>query len=614
MSNEENRQIEIVKSDANGPSESPSGATIDALYGARAPRGRGGAANLAWRLRGPRFERRANYEVQCCNKCGNFKCSSKSQCPAKYVNCFVCNERGHFQKMCPAKNTRPRKIYEVSRGEVDRGDDDDDRLFFISTISLDSIEDENCKWYECLSLVSNGMKINFKLDTGADFNVISLQTFTNLGFKMEDITQHKINAQSYCGNRIPTVGTCVISWICKNIVYQIEFVIADMTCQSVLGKNTCEKLGLIKRIMSLSLSGYHDLFKGLGKLPGKHKIVLDSHVSPSVCPVRKIPIGVRNKLQNTLNNMVDMGVIRKVSHPTPWVNAIVLAPKKNGDLRVCLDPRPLNRAIRRAHYPLPTLTDIATKLQGARFFSKLDARSGFWMVEIDDESADLCTFGTPFGRYQFTRLPYGINSASEIFHSKVRQLLEELEGVDSFIDDIIVWASTKEEHDKRLKSLLDKAREVGIKFNREKCEFCVQEVTYLGHTFSAQGMHIDNNKLKAIIEMPKPADRSALERFIGMVNYLSKFIPHYSELVYPLRSLLKKGVEWTWDATHDSVVSQLKQALCTAPVLALYSVEKPVLLSVDASSKALGAVLLQEGRPVEFASLTLTDTQKICTN
>lgn len=338
-------------------------------------------------------------------------------------------------------------------------------------------------------------------------------------------------------------------------------------------------------------------------MPGRHNIVLEANASLTVCPVRKIPIGIRDKLLATLTQMVEMGVIRKVSHPTPWVNAIVLAAKKNGDIRVCLDPRPLNRAIRRAHYPLPTLTEIATKLQGACFFSKLDAKAGFWMVEIDDESADLCTFGTPFGRYQFLRLPYGINSASEVFHAKVRQSLEDLEGVDSFIDDIIVWGRTLEEHDQRLKSLLDRAREIGIKFNSDKCQFCVEEVTYLGHTFNAKGMQIDKSKLRAIEDMPTPKDRAALERFLGMVNYLSKFIPHYAETAAPLRGLLRKNVEWCWDATHDAVVRQLKAALCSAPVLA------PVLLTVDASARTLGACLLQNGRPVEFASVTLIDTQ-----
>ncbi|CAH2092466.1 unnamed protein product [Euphydryas editha] len=398
-------------------------------------------------------------------------------------------------------------------------------------------------------------------------------------------------------------------WSYKGCNYLIKFVISKNDCQSVLSKDTCESLKLIKRVYCLNVDNYSDLFHGVGKLPGKYKIILKDNVCPSVCPVRKIPLGIRDKLKSELEKMENMEIIRKVSHPTPWVNAIVLPAKKDGSVRVCLDPRPLNLAIRRAHYPLPTLTEIATKLHGAKYFSKLDARSGFWMVQLDDESADLCTFGTPFGRYQFLRLPYGISCASEVFHAKIRQILEDLDGVHSFIDDIIVHGCSKEEHDLRLKRLLDRARDVGIRFNRDKCEFCVEQVTYLGHTFSVRGMQIDFNKVRAIKDMPSPNDRSSLERFLGMTNYLSKFIPNYANIVSPLRHLLKRDIDWNWEYTHENIVLHLKDKLSNAPVLALYSASEPVLLTVDASARALGAALMQAGRPVEYASLTLTDTQ-----
>lgn len=314
-------------------------------------------------------------------------------------------------------------------------------------------------------------------------------------------------------------------------------------------------------------------------------------------------------LRTELNRMEELGIVRKVNHPTEWVNPIVLAAKKNGDIRVCLDARVLNHAVRRAHFSLPTVSEIAAKLRGARFFSVLDARCGFWMMKLDDASADLCTFSTPFCRYQFLRLPYGVNCAPEIFHAKIRQHLEDLEGTDSIIDDIVCWGSSKEEHDRRLQLLLMRAKEVGIRFNKEKCKFGVREITYLGHVFDERGMRPDDKKVKAIVEMPDPEDKKSLERFLGMVNYLSKFIPNYSESVAVLRGLLKKSSEWMWDTEHADAVRLLKRKLSSAPVLALYSHSLPITLSVDASASALGAVLLQEGRPVEFASLTLTETQ-----
>jgi hypothetical protein len=191
-------------------------------------------------------------------------------------------------------------------------------------------------------------------------------------------------------------------------------------------------------------------------------------------------------------------------------------------LRISLDPRPLNKAIQRAHFQLPTISEFAMKLHGARYFSVLDAYSGFWGIKIDDESADLCTFNTPYGRYQYLRLPYGLNCSSEIFHANIKQLLENLDGVDPA-------GKKKLEHDARLEALLKRSREIILKFNKEKCKICVDEVTYLGHVFNKDGMKPDCEKIRAIKDMSPPSNRKSLQRFLGIINYLSKFIINYSD-------------------------------------------------------------------------------------
>ncbi|XP_013140043.1 PREDICTED: uncharacterized protein K02A2.6-like, partial [Papilio polytes] len=605
MSNEETQQIEETKGESTEPVPGASGLAVDVVAGAWGAgwrgRGRGGQQRPP-----PATRRRFDVFRVKCLSCANYKCNGDNRCPAKRAICFLCNQIGHFRKCCQQNYKKVLQLDESYSSDSD--------LYQVSTLR-DKCKDNKYgnKWYEYLILNLTGKRELFKLDTGSDLNVISIDTFKKLGCDFSILHSDNTRAQSFCGNYLTVIGACDLLWTYKTDTYNLHFIVTKHNCQSVLGKDTCERLGMIRRvhtvISSCNIASYNDLFQGLGKLPGRYKIIIDESVQPSVCPVRKIPIGVRQKLLVELNRMTELGVIRKVSHPTEWVNAIVVAAKKDGGIRVCLDPRPLNKAVRRAHYPLPTLAEIACRLQGATVFSKLDARSGFWMCEIDDASADLCTFGTPFGRYQFLRLPYGINCAPEVFHSKIRQILEDLEGVDSFVDDIVVWGANIDEHDRRLKALLDRAREVGIKFNRQKCEFAVKQINYLGHIFSAGGMQIDKNKLKAITDMPSPHDRPSLERFLGMVNYLSKYIPNYSDEVYPLRCLLKKDSEWCWDGVHEAAVARVKRLLSEAPVLALYEARAPVLVSVDASARALGAVLLQRGRPVEFASMTLSDTQ-----
>lgn len=568
--------------------------------GARERRAGGGIDSGATGPRPARTQRRA------CELCGSGRCRGGERCPARDAHCYVCEKQGHFSRVCEQKK-EIRKVLNLSV-ETLNSDDSCNEMFFVNTLQEDK---QQCKpvkeWIEVVKC--RGKNFSLKIDTGSMINVISKVTYLNLGFLITDLTPFTKRVLSFTGNQLPIIGIGNVHFVFRKTRYVLSFVVADLNCQNVLGLESCIELGLISQINAINVDQYYDLFQGLGKLPGKYSIVVDRNVQPVVCPTRKIPLGLKDKLLDEIHRMEKLGVVRKVTHPTSWVNAIVLVAKKDGSIRVCLDPRPLNRAVQRAQYSLPTVPELAARLRGATVFSVLDARCGFWMVEIDDASADLCTFSTPFGRYQFLRLPYGVNCAPEVFHAKLRQHLEDLEGVDSFIDDIIVWGRTVDEHDRRLKCLLQRSKDIGIKFNREKCKFGVSEITYLGHKFDANGMRPDDSKVKAIREMPYPSDRKALERFLGMVNYLAKFIPNYSESVNVLRSLLKKESEWSWEAQHSEAVDRLKEKLSSAPVLALYSGSEPIVLSVDASSVALGAVLLQAGRPVEFASLTLTDTQ-----
>lgn len=564
----------------------------------RGRRGRGAQA--------PRRPPPAHANVQC-PRCGG-QCSEYNQCPAISVQCYVCENYGHFARMCKVKKN-VKKLYDIGVREEKLNDEDDCESFYVSILkNVSEIRSSSEDWYQELNNEYGNEK--FKLDTGADINVISYMRFLQLGYDTRLInTSKNIKIQSYSGEFIPIKGICNLRWWFKNNGYDLKFAIATIECQSVLGLEACLTLGLIKRVHNLNWSDGNDLFNGLGCLPGEYHIVIDNNITPVVSAPRKVPLGLRDKLQDELNRMVQLGVIRKVFHPTPWVNSMVVVAKKNGNLRVCLDPRPLNKAIQRAHFQLPTIDELASKLHGAKYFSVLDAYSGFWSIKLDSESADLCTFNTPFGRYQYLRLPFGLNCAPEVFHARIKQLFEGLEGVDSFIDDLICWGNTREEHDRRLNALFKRAKEINLKFNKDKCRIGVEEVTYLGHIFNKNGMNVDAEKVRAIKNMPEPSDRKSLERFLGAVNYLSRYIPNYSDHSFLLTRLLKKDVTWCWEIGHREALDNLKELISNAPVLALYDVRAPVVVSVDASSVALGAVLLQAGRPVEYASRTLTPAQ-----
>ncbi|PIK51938.1 Transposon Ty3-I Gag-Pol polyprotein [Apostichopus japonicus] len=289
---------------------------------------------------------------------------------------------------------------------------------------------------------------------------------------------------------------------------------------------------------------------------------------------------------------------------------MVIVEKSNGKLRICLDPKDLNKQVKREHYQLPTADELTSELAGAQYFSVLDANSGFWQIPLDDQSSDLCCFNTPFGRYKFLRLPFGLHSAPEVFHKTMCQIMDGIPGCQVYIDDILVCGKTKEEHDKRLRLVFERAREHNLRLNKSKCKLGVREVKYVGHILSKNGMRIDNAKVQAIVEMPSPNSKKELERFLGIIQYLSKFIPDLSTEAAQLRMLLRKDVEWQWDSTHEKAYKKLKQLATEAPVLQFYDPKKPITLSVDSSQNGLGAVLLQGGLPVAYASKTLTPTQE----
>jgi hypothetical protein len=290
-----------------------------------------------------------------------------------------------------------------------------------------------------------------------------------------------------------------------------------------------------------------DLFQDKpGLMKGEHHILVQENAVPVSQPPRKVPFSVRDKLKEELDRLEGLKLIEPVVIPTPWTHQIAIVAKKNGSLRLCLDPRELNKVILKERFHLPTADEIFNRMQGAKYFSFLDATQGFHHVKLSEQSSLLTTFHTPFGRYKWIRMPYGLTSASEVFHRKMVECLIDLAGVEVFIDDIAVWGKILQEHDERLEKVLDRCRAEGIHLNKSKCHFRVREAKYLGHVLSADGLKIDPDKIQAVQEMPRPNSKEEVHRLLGMVTYLSKFISNCSAKTEPLRRLLKNDQEFVW--------------------------------------------------------------------
>ena len=266
-------------------------------------------------------------------------------------------------------------------------------------------------------------------------------------------------------------------------------------------------------------------------------------------------------------------------------------------MRLCIDPRDLNLAIKRPHYPMKTIDEVASRLQGAKIFSILDAASGFWQLKLDDESSRLCTFNTPIGRYRFTRLPFGVKCAPEIFQRTMDRMVEDLEGVEVIMDDVVV-AGDETTHDERLQKFLDRASKQGLKLNKEKCKIRQTQVAYEGHLLTSEGLNIDLQKVKAVQEMPAPQSKEDVKRLLGFVQFLSRYLPSLSTVHVPLRELEKANMLFHWDPPQKESFEKIKKLVSEAPVLQYYNVSKPAKIQCDASGKGLGAVLLQDDNPV----------------
>lgn len=328
------------------------------------------------RFRGQRLK--ANNGV--CYRCGS--AHGKNQCPAYGKKCNACGHFNHFSKVCQ-KN----KIHVVNFENDDQFTDDN--YVFIGSVENCNVKDNS--WYISM-LLNNKQQFNFKLDTGAMANIIPTKVLKVINLEEKHLIKTDLRLKSYTNNDLPIIGTCFLNCQYKNKICTLEFFVVESNSPCILGLDSCKKLNLIKRVDIIDNVGdaqnYYekfvqknsDLFKGIGCMKNKYHIELIDNAKPVVHPPRKIAVPLLKQFKNTIIELENNGIIKKVDEPTDWVNSIVIVRKKNGSLRICLDPRDLNLAIKREHFQLPTIDQITSKLSGAKFFSKLDANSGFWQV------------------------------------------------------------------------------------------------------------------------------------------------------------------------------------------------------------------------------------------
>ena len=538
-----------------------------------------------------------------CTRCGK-DAHPRDKCPAKDAECHKCKKKGHYGAVC-----RTKKIAAVEETDLPCVD------AFLDNLTPDGKE---VAWLTRIQL--NNKLTLFKLDTGAQVTAINTETHQRLG----QPTLHTPDKQLYgpAGQPLKVVGQFNGTFTHNHRKSSQPVYVVDNLKTNLLGLPTIMALNLAARIAATTkeersdiLKQFPKVFQGLGTLGDEFTIKLKPGATPhALYTPRRVPLPLLPQVEAELKRMESMGVISRVDEPTPWCAGMVVVPKRNGKVRICVDLKPLNECVLREVHPLPRVDETLARLTGATVFSKLDANSGFWQVPLTKSSRLLTTFITPSGRYHFNKLPFGISSAPELFQKRMSAILCDLEGVVCQMDDILVFGKDQAEHDGRLTAVLKRIESSGVTLNPEKCEFSRRKLSFLGHIINEAGVQADPDKTSAIREMKPPTNIPELRRFMGMVNQLGKFSSHLAEITQPLRELLSKKSSWLWGPNQAQAFRQVKDELSKPTTLVLYDPTAESKVSADASSYGLGAVLLQncnsEWRPVAFASRSMSETER----
>lgn len=547
-----------------------------------------------------------------CYRCGKSPPHGKGQCPAREAVCHRCGGKGHYQSVCRTKQIG-RSVKTVM---IESDSETDDT--FLGTITVDAAEDSLGVAPWTTTLVLNGSRVNFKIDTGADVTVIPEALYSEDRDGPLTLSPRVLTGASQQPLSVRGLFNGKIKHNHREIEHHV-YVVSGLR-KPLLGRPAIEALQLVTRIEPIEteeiIKKFPTVFQGLGRLKDDYTIKLKSDAQPfALSTPRRVAIPLLPKVKAELERMEKLGVITKVEEPTEWCAGMVVVPKPNGKVRICVDLTKLNESVCRERHILPSVEQTLAQIGGAKYFSKLDANSGFWQVELAEESSLLTTFITPFGRYRFNRLPFGITSAPEHFQRRMSTILGGLEGVVCLVDDVLVFGETEQEHDERLMAVLTRISESGLTLGREKCVFKANSIKFLGQLVDATGVKADPDKVLAIKGMKPPKNISELRRFLGMVNQLSKFSPNLAEKTKSLRDLLNKKNQWLWGSDQDRAFKDIKELLSSDKVLAMYDPTRETTVSADASSYGLGAVLRQKQpdgsiRPIAYISRALTDTEQ----
>ncbi|KAJ9542555.1 hypothetical protein OSB04_029061 [Centaurea solstitialis] len=355
---------------------------------------------------------------------------------------------------------------------------------------------------------------------------------------------------------------------------------------------------------------YADVFpEELPGIPPERQVEFRIDLVPGATPVAKAPYRLAplemKELFDQLQELLGKEFIRPSS--SPWGAPILFVKKKDGSQRMCIDYRELNKRTVKNRYPLPRIDDLFDQLQGASWFSKIDLRSGYHQMRVREADVEKTAFRTRYGHYEFVVMPFGLTNAPAAFMDLMNRVCSRMldRSVIVFIDDILVYSKTKEEHEVHLREVLETLRQEKLYAKFSKCAFWLREVQFLGHVVNRDGIMVDPAKISAVMQWGIPKTPSEIRSFLGLAGYYRRFIQDFSKIALPLTSLTKKSAAFSWGSKQQGAFDELRKRLCEAPVLTLPEGVEDMVVYCDASHQGLGAVLMQRGKVIAYASRQL---------
>jgi hypothetical protein len=406
-----------------------------------------------------------------------------------------------------------------------------------------------------------------------------------------------------------------IDWLSKHKILittpdgkKLEFVAESVvTAKGVANRVKVNQLDASEGPEMLVVSEFSDVFsEELLCMPPDRDIEFVIELMLGTAPIYKSPYRMATpelvELKEHIRELLEKGFI--CPNSSPWGAPVIFVSKKDGTQRLCVDYRALNKVIIKNKYPLPRIDDLFDQLYSACVFSKIDLRSGYHQLKIQECDIPKTAFVSRYGLYEYTMMSFRLTNAPTLFMYLMSKVFMEYlyKFVVVFIDDILVYSRSEEEHEGHLRLVLQKFRDHRLYAKLSKCKFWLKQVAFLGHIISKGGISVDPSKIYDVLSWNAPTSVSDIQSFWGLAGYYRTFIEGFWKLSKPMTELLEKDKKFKWTPTCEASFQELKKRLTTAPILVMLDMEKSFSIYCDTSCQVLGCVLMQDGHMVVYAS------------